>query len=372
MGFHCLSPTNRRTLLVMSLTAILCLLTAKLFGLIGLAPVGPNSDRDRREVKTVPLWSFDTNLFNFGDNKENDQSDGLLRPQPVVAGSRCGLPALSPIGVRKEFLEKLPLILPDDYSKPMEVILEEDWVCDLQEFLSKVDPERRLVNMIAANSNFTDPLLNWLISSHLRLEEPMIDVIVISLDSPLHELLIDRGIPSLLITPSSVMFTEDFPEVYHKHNGFYQARMMVMRLINHWGYNTANYDTDAIILQNPQSIYDADEYADFDIIAGFAISFPPALHKKWGATLCNGAWMVRSNHRTGKNITMMSLYNTCTRTHVHKHACIHTHTHTHTQSNNSLSLRIIVTLRYSVPSNPYTHTHRAILGTRSPNSQCRL
>lgn len=305
--FLCLTPANRRMLLVISLTGILCVVAANLFGLIGQSPINPSSDRDRREVKAVPLWSFDTNFFNFGDNKENEQSDELDQSQATGAGSRCGHPALSPIGVRKEFLEKLPLILPDDYSKPMEVILEEDWVCDLQEFLSKVDPEKRLVNMIAANSNFTDPLLNWLISSHLRLEEPMIDMIVISLDSPLHELLIGRGIPSLLITPGSVMFTEDFPEVYHKHNGFYQARMMVMRLINHWGYNTANYDTDAIIMKNLQSIYEADEYADFDIIAGFAISFPPALHKIWGATLCNGAWMVRSNHRTGNILLMMSL-----------------------------------------------------------------
>ena len=215
------------------------------------------------------------------------------------SGSDCMSQFNSPIGASYDFLVRQPFTLPDDYSRSLKEILAQDWVCDLQSFLKNLNKEKHSVNMIAANSNFTDPLLNWLIASLMRLEEPMDDVIVISLDKDLHDLLIGRGIPSLLVTPDSVMRTEDFPEVYHRHNGFYQARMMVMRLINHWGYDAANYDTDAVMLRNLQSIYDAPENADVDIFAGFAISFPPVLHKKWGATLCNGAWLVRSNARTG-------------------------------------------------------------------------
>ena len=216
-----------------------------------------------------------------------------------TASDRCRSAAASPIQAGYNFLIHQPFSLPDDYSRPIEDILREDWVCDLQDFLGQVNPERRLVNMIAANSNFTEPLLNWLIGTNVLLADPMEDVIVICLDPPLHNLLVERDIPSLLVSPDSVMFTADFPEVYHMHNGFYQARMMVMRLINHWGYDCANYDTDAIILRNPQALYEADENIDIDIFAGFAISFPPDLHKKWGATLCNGAWLVRSNPRTG-------------------------------------------------------------------------
>ena len=249
------------------------------------------SSKNERSLSFMNL-----NLF-AGDNDEGDEGGSVSDLQPQ---NGCNLQFNSPIGASYNFLIRQPFTLPDDYSRSLKEILAQDWVCDLQRFLKNIDDEKHIVNMIAANSNFTDPLLNWLIASFLRLEEPMIDVVVISLDEDLHNLLINRGIPSLLVTPGHMMRTEDFPEVYHMHNGFYQSRMMVMRLINHWGYDTANYDTDAVILRNPQVIYDDPENAEIDIFAGFAISFPPVLHKKWGATLCNGAWLVRSNPRTGK------------------------------------------------------------------------
>lgn len=214
--------------------------------------------------------------------------------------SRCRTGELSPIGVSHKFLAHQPFSLPDDYIRPLEDILELDWVCDLEHFLSRVDPMHRLVSIIAANSNFTEPLLNWIIGVSLRLEEPLIDWIVVSLDEPLHNMLRHRGIPSLLVTPESVMYTDRFPDVYHMHNGIYQARMIVMRLINRLGYHCANYDTDALLLKNPRVIYEAPIYANVDIFAGYAISFPPKLHRVWGATLCNGAMMIRSNLRTGK------------------------------------------------------------------------
>lgn len=212
---------------------------------------------------------------------------------------KCTSESESPMGASYRFLTHLPLRLPDDFSLPMEQILKEEWVCDLQSFLSHVSPRTRLVNMIAANSNFTEPLLNWLIAARVKLDRPLRDVIVLCLDSSLHQLLTRRGIPALLVVPESVMRTSEFPKSYHRHNRFYQTRMIVMRLVNHWGFHVANYDTDAILLRNPEPIYDSPENADIDIFAGFAISFPPQLHRKWGATVCNGAWMVRSNPETG-------------------------------------------------------------------------
>ena len=213
--------------------------------------------------------------------------------------SRCWSAKTSPIGVSHEYLAHQPFSLPDDYIRPLREILKEEWVCDLEDFLSTVDPQRRLVSIIAGNSNFTDPLLNWVIGASMKPEEPLTDWIVVSLDEPLHKILKQRGIPSLLVTPDSVMYTSQFPKEYHKHNGIYQARMIVMRLINHLGYDCANYDTDALILKNPLTVYDSPLFTDVDIFAGFAISFPPELHKIWGATLCNGAMMIKSNLHTG-------------------------------------------------------------------------
>ena len=196
-------------------------------------------------------------------------------------------------------VSRKPLNLPDDYSKPVKDIMREQWVCDLRRFLRRMETNtsRRLVSIIASDSNFTDPLLNWLIKALVRTDKPIRDLLVISMDAPLHSLLISRGIPSLFVPPDSVMYTSNFPPQYHQHNSFYQTRIIVMRIINLWGFDVANYDTDALILQNPRTLYS--RYPDVDIFGGFAISYPLHLHQMWGVTLCCGSWLVRSSAATG-------------------------------------------------------------------------
>lgn len=197
-------------------------------------------------------------------------------------------------------LSRKPFHLPDDYSKPVKVIMREKWVCDLRKFLGRMESNtsRRMVSIIASDSNFTAPLLNWLIKALVRTDKPIRDLLVISMDAPLHSLLISRGIASLYVPPDSVMYTSNFPPQYHQHNSFYQTRLIVMRIINHWGFDVANYDTDALILRNPRSLYS--RYPTVDIFGGFAISYPLHLHQIWGVTLCCGSWLVRSSAATGE------------------------------------------------------------------------
>lgn len=197
-------------------------------------------------------------------------------------------------------LSSKPFSLPDDYSKPAAEVLAEQWACELWNYLGRMksNTSDRLVSIIAADSNFTDPLLNWLIAGLLRTDQPIRNLLVISLDAPLHTLLNSRGIDSLFVPPDSVMYTSQFPQQYHRHNSFYQTRLTIMRIINYWGFDVANYDTDALILRNPNSLYN--QYPDVDIFGGVAISYPPHLHRLWGVTLCCGSWMVRSSAKTGE------------------------------------------------------------------------
>ena len=197
-------------------------------------------------------------------------------------------------------LSRKPFSLPDDYSKPPADVLAEQWACELRNFLGRMESNtsERLVSIIAADSNFTGPLLNWLIAALLRTDQPIRNLLVISLDAPLHTLLKSRSIDSLFVSPDSVMYTSQFPHQYHRHNSFYQTRLTIMRIINYWGFDVANYDTDALILRNPNSLYN--QYPNVDIFGGVAISYPPHLHRLWGVTLCCGSWMVRSSAKTGK------------------------------------------------------------------------
>ena len=68
------------------------------------------------------------------------------------------------------------------------------------------------------------------------------------------------------------------------------------RLLNHWGYDVFNYDTDAVLLRDPSHILPA----EYDIIGTFG-RFPTDLTKKWGITLCTAILVVRSSRTTGRH-----------------------------------------------------------------------
>ena len=70
-----------------------------------------------------------------------------------------------------------------------------------------------------------------------------------------------------------------------------------MRLVNHWGFDAANYDTDAIILKNPEPLY-YKQYQDSDFIGSYGHS-PLDIKQEWGIAICIGAMMIRSSNNTG-------------------------------------------------------------------------
>ena len=74
-----------------------------------------------------------------------------------------------------------------------------------------------------------------------------------------------------------------------------------MRIINRLGYDCAMYDIDAIILRNPQPLYDMWDGVD---IVGSRRELPKELWRRWGVAICIGAVFIRSNTRTGESLIM--------------------------------------------------------------------
>ena len=72
-------------------------------------------------------------------------------------------------------------------------------------------------------------------------------------------------------------------------------RSIILRLINYWGYDVATYDSDAVVLKNPQTLFD--NYTH-DILSS-ASTYPEAAAKVWGFTLCAGAILYRASSATG-------------------------------------------------------------------------
>ena len=70
-----------------------------------------------------------------------------------------------------------------------------------------------------------------------------------------------------------------------------------MRLLNYWGYDVTNYDSDALILRNPEPRYQ--ELADHHLI-GSVGHFPKQMDVKWGTAVCIGVVMIRASTQTGR------------------------------------------------------------------------
>ena len=206
---------------------------------------------------------------------------------------------------RFDFSVRPPFSLPDPNCRPVEQVLSSDWVCHLQRFLNSTSPESKLINVIVSNSNYQEVVLNWLIAALVKNKEPLINVLVISLDNSLHQTLTQRNISSILVDPSSVVYGT--PADYIPTYPLKMTRMTVIRLISHWGFDVANYDPDAVVLKNPELFYDQAPTAH--IIGGFGV-YPPYQHQLWGASLCVGSWLVRSSNLTGMSY---NIYNTVPR-----------------------------------------------------------
>ena len=64
------------------------------------------------------------------------------------------------------------------------------------------------------------------------------------------------------------------------------------------GFDVALYDTDAIILKNPELLY-YKQYGDSDIIGTYG-HFPQQIMQEWGLAICIGVAVFKSTTHRGK------------------------------------------------------------------------
>ena len=178
--------------------------------------------------------------------------------------------------------------------KPVSTVLSSSWVRQLKLYLLSITPARQ-VTITVASYDFAANLLNWLISAQVITSPPLENILVVSFDEPLHRMLIHRKISSLFVPYASVLRN---PHSLGVHK-VWMTRMAVLRLISHWGFHVVQFDTDAIILRNPQPLFD--RFPNFDIV-GSRAKLPFELGKgQWGFTVCMGAILFRSTARTGRS-----------------------------------------------------------------------
>ena len=178
--------------------------------------------------------------------------------------------------------------------RPLKDLLKAPWMAPLQSVLK--DMTGKQVNVVLADSKYLPSVINWLIAALVQATPPLNNVLVIALDKPLHLFLKDKGIPLVYVDPWSVIDQDARLAGTYAH--IWVTRLAIFRLLNYWGYDVANYDTDAVVLKNLQPLFD--KYRDSDVI-GSSGSFPQKLGRKWGQTFCMGVSLFRSTKKTGEN-----------------------------------------------------------------------
>ena len=104
-----------------------------------------------------------------------------------------------------------------------------------------------------------------------------------------------HGFASLYVSPEMVI--DPKAKITRVFSQVHIVRLAVVRLMNHYGYDVVNYDCDAILLKNPQTIFDS--HKDSEMIGTFGKG-PSHLFSKWGVTLNTGVMLLRSGAKLGK------------------------------------------------------------------------
>ena len=215
-------------------------------------------------------------------------ADSMWRQKPQVSRSQNEprIPG-SDFSIREPFHFPLP-----HYSLRKLDLLGSPWVAQLQHFLRGISGSQ--VSLVTASIEHQDVLLNWLISAYLVATPPLQNVLVLTLDKSVFDLVSQRNLSALYVHEDMVI--RRTANVTRRFSQVHVVRLSVLRLMNYYGFSVVNYDCDAIVLKNPQPIFEG--HKDADIIGTFGKG-PAQLYEKWGITLNTGVMLLRSNAKLG-------------------------------------------------------------------------
>ena len=162
------------------------------------------------------------------------------------------------------------------------------WVQVLASIMTKW-PMNRTVIVVSGNTEFRQPLLNWMISAVLKANISLDRILILAADELLYKLLQERKIGSIFLPPTSLYGSKSIKLSTHRLITY--SRFAVVRLLNHWGFTVAHYDSDALILKDTQQIFE--KYPLSSIVASKGAG---------PITLCAGSILFRSNRMMGKNL----------------------------------------------------------------------
>ena len=184
------------------------------------------------------------------------------------------------------------------YLKSREELQKTEWVSTLHNFLQTLDKSvSPHVNLVFGDDDHRHLVLNWITAALMVLEPPLHNAMVLSLDHSLCDFLTTRKLPlTCIAVPVESVIILNLRGKSNQWSLGLMVRLPVLRLINYWGYDVAAYDSDAVLLCNPQVLFTERPNMDVFSTAG---TFPHDVSKQWGFTLCAGTIILRATPAVG-------------------------------------------------------------------------
>ena len=184
---------------------------------------------------------------------------------------------------------------------PYKTMMTKQWYQELTNFLS-VHNNSPVVLLSCSSQIFLPVLLNWLAAYRLTTGSNLSEILVVSIDDEIaHLSIIDIGLNSIFIKNN-----DDILTVKTRKESIWMKRIIVARIINHFGYDVLIIDLDAIYLKDFTTIIK--KYNTSDIVGSMS-KWPYELNSLWGFTMCMGVAYFRSSPGTGEYTIMYTLQN---------------------------------------------------------------
>ena len=243
---------------------------------------GNNPQKENSPKLPGASSKFDMSIRNDRSSRENQlENAGLAQDKP---------PTGSP------WMESRPLIPP---RKPWD-LQQNFWAAPLRELVKTVSTDNQ-VALLFSTCSYLNSTLNWLIAAKVRCKPPVTNVIVVCYDMETYKILMKREISSVFINPNTLLSGR-------KAKFTFSTRLIVLMTVTSWGYDVIQFDADAIVVKNPQELFE--RHPKSDIVASRARSWPPTVSEKWGFVACMGVVLFRSTLKIGKKVCrgMVTLY----------------------------------------------------------------
>ena len=177
------------------------------------------------------------------------------------------------------------------YIKSREELRRVEWMSQLYDYLQTLSrTESPHVSIVFGDYDHRMIVLNWIVAATVKLEFPLENVVVLSLDRKLCDFLTSCNYTGWLRATCIAAPTQSVLALSSRCGHEWVTAMMIrqiaIRLINYWGYDIASYDSDAVSLRNPKELYDMHPHAH---LLSSASTWPHDLGQRWGFTcMCWG------------------------------------------------------------------------------------